>query len=705
MKDFYRVLRLAFRYRLTFVLSLVCALGVAVLWGTNIGAVYPFVEVAFRGESLQDWVNGRIATARQAIDDKNQQIDRYRALLDRAPAEQDELLGNWIEAQREGPSAESAVAIRKCRALLAKTGSQRRRAIAVEIDLARSRVQAEEIAAGRYGRIKPYIDIYLPHDPFQTMLLIASFLLVGTVVKDLFLIGNSILVARLAHLTMFDLRKLFYRRTLRMDLATFGEEGTADLMARFTFDMEALTAGLVAIFGKLIREPLKMSACLISAAVINWRLLLLSLVFAPLAGLLVRWLAKTLKQANRRAMEEMAQIYTTLEETFRGIKIVKAFTNEPQERKRFHAQSKKYYKDAMRIARYDSLSRPITEVMGIVAICLALMAGAWLVLSGETHLLGIRMSSRPLTLASLLLFYALLAGAADPIRKLSDIFTRLQRAAAAADRIYAQLDRQPTVRDPDRPLSVRRHHRELVFESVEFGYRPDQPVLKNIDLKIGFGETIAMVGPNGCGKSTLVNLILRFYDPVAGTIRLDGVPLDRMRLRDLRRQIGTVTQETLLFDDTILNNIRYGSPQATQEEVIEAAKQAHAHRFIEDELPDGYETVVGAMGNRLSGGQRQRIALARAILRDPAILILDEATSQIDLESERAIQQVLEKFVRNRTAVIITHRMAVLALADRIVVMQAGRILDVGTHEELLARCELYRRLYQIQFEDLKQSA
>jgi ATP-binding cassette, subfamily B, bacterial MsbA len=223
-------------------------------------------------------------------------------------------------------------------------------------------------------------------------------------------------------------------------------------------------------------------------------------------------------------------------------------------------------------------------------------------------------------------------------------------------------------------------------------------VLEAVNLRIGFGETVAFVGPNGCGKSTLANLIPRFADPTTGVVKLDGVALPDMRLRDIRRQIGLVTQETMLFDDTIFNNIRYGAPDATAEKVIEAAKRAHAHRFIENELPNGYETSAGALGNCLSGGQRQRIALARAILRDPPILILDEATSQVDLESEQAIQQVLETFTQGRTTILITHRLAVLALADRIVAMHGGRILDVGRHEELLSRCDFYRRLYQIQF-------
>jgi ATP-binding cassette subfamily B protein/subfamily B ATP-binding cassette protein MsbA len=588
---------------------------------------------------------------------------------------------------------------------LAAAPEDQQRDLRSEKAFAEGRLVASRKSLETYRRLEPYVVAYLPNDPFLTIALVIGLLLLGTVVKDFFLIANNVLVARLAQQATFDLRKLFYRRTLRMDLATFSEDGTADLMSRFTNDMNQVALGLESLFGKLVREPLKMIVCLAGAGWICWRLLLLTLVIAPLAGYLVGWLARALKRANRRAMEEMAVIYTTLEETFRSIKIVKAFTNERQERKQFHDNSKSYYRKAMRIAGYDSLTHPLTEVLGIIPISLAMLAGAWLVLSQNTHLLGVRMTSRALDWGELLSFYALLAAAADPLRKMSDIFSRLQAASAATDRIFSRLDRQPQVRDPKHPAPFHRHHRDLVFENIGFAYQPGKPVLDNVDLRIAFGETIALVGPNGCGKTTLANLIPRFADPTTGVIKLDGVPLPNLRVRDVRRQIGLVTQETMLFDDTIFNNIRYGAPDATRNQVFEAAKQAHAHRFIEHDLPDGYETSAGALGNCLSGGQRQRIALARAILRNPPILILDEATSQVDLESEQAIQQVLEKFTQDRTTILITHRLAVLSLADRIVVMHEGRILDVGRHEELLARCSFYRRLHQIQFEDLRQTA
>lgn len=668
MSSFSRALRLALKYRFTVAGAVISALIVAVLWGANIGAAYPCLKVVLRGQSLQQWLAQEVDSAKQKIDGYEKSLAAMQASLDSLPEKE-------------------------------------RRTIAHRIEKLQPKLAAERMALSTYTWAQPYADRYIPHDPFRTVVLFIFLLLAGTIVKDVFVVMNNILAERLSMLATLDLRKLFYRRTLRMDMAAFNDEGTSDLMSRFTYDVESVSGGISSLFGKLVREPLKMVACLAGAAFICWRLLLLSLVVAPIAGLLINWLGKMLKRANRKAMEEMAQIYAKLEETFRAIKIVKAFTGERFERKRFHDSSKAFFRKSMKIARYDSLAHPMTELMGMLTICLALVAGAWLVLTGETRLFGITMSPRAIDLESLLLFFGLLAGAADPIRKFSDVFNRLQRGSAAADRIYARLDREPQVRDPHPAVKIERHHRDIVFENVSFGYRSDMRVLEEVVLRIPFGKTFAIVGPNGCGKSTLASLVPRFYDATAGRVLIDGVGVTEMRQHDLRAQISIVTQETLLFDDTVLNNIRYGCPDATREDVIRAAKQAHAHDFILNALPEGYDTVVGTLGGRLSGGQRQRIALARAILRDPAILILDEATSQVDLESEQAIQDALVEFIRNRTTLIITHRMAALALADQIVVMQDGRIQDVGTHAELLARCPLYRRLYQIQFEEPPQSA
>ncbi len=668
MKSFGRVVELALQYRSSVIAAIVCALMVGLFWGANISVVYPFVDVVFDGKSLHEWVDGRIA------DSEAQQVEALATIV--------------RTATEIGTASEKDV-----------------RGLRSEQDLALSRLQTEYRAEQAYRWAEPGIKRYTPDDAFLTLAFLIGLVLLATIVKSVFVVAQSILVARLTQLATFDLRKQFFRRTLRMDLSTFTNEGSADLMSRFTHDMENVAQGLTALFGKFVREPIKGAACLIGAGLICWQLLVLTLIVAPIAALTIRWLAKTLKRANRRAMEGMAQLYSTLEEVFRGVKVVKSFTMEPQERNRFHNDSKQFYKCSMRIARYNSLSHPLTETLGIITISLTMLAGAYLALGEKTDLFGIPMGSRPLGLPSLLLFYALLAGAADPARKLSDVFTRLQRGVAASERIFSMLDREPKVLDPENPRSVGRHHKSLVFEGVTFGYSPNRPVLREIDLEIQFGETIGIVGESGCGKSTLANLLPRFADPDQGTIRLDGVPLQEMRLRDLRSQIGLVTQEPVLFDDTVLNNIRYGSPQATEEQAIEAAKQAHAHWFIEHELSDGYETIVGPMGGQLSGGQRQRIALARAILRDPALLILDEATSQVDLNSEQIIQRVLERFKQGRTTIFITHRLGALSLADRIVVIQEGRVLDMGTHDELMSRCEFYGHLHQIDGTDLRETA
>ena len=671
MESLARLIPFLWPHRRKFALSAVFGLLVAVLWGGNLTAVLPIVKVLFEEESLHQSVNDSLATYTTEIEQIEQSIETI----------EDQIA--TLETQDE-PSEEAIVE------LLQKRASK-------EADLSDARWHHFSM-----NWLQVHVMPHVPTNAFQVFTWILVLLLIATAVKGLCIFIQDVLVGSVVELVVMSIRKQCFRKVLMLDYQTLSADGTADLMSRFTNDIQQMSFGLGLLGGRLVREPLKAFSCIVLALMVNWRLTLLSLLFVPILGSVFYQYGKMLKRASRRMLESMSRIYKVLEETFVGMKVVIAFGGAPRHRRQFHQEHKTYYRKAMRVVQIDALTKPTTELLGLLAVFVAMLPGAYLVLRGKTEIWEIRLADSPMGIGQLSLMYALLAGILDPCRKMSSIYSKLKSSTAAMERVLELMDRKSTVVDPEVASPLPRLSRSIEFYNVTYQY-PNRETsamrraaLDDVCLTIAAGEVVAVVGENGCGKSTLVNLMPRFFDPGRGEVRIDGVPIKQTKLKDLRSQIGLVTQETILFDDTIFENIRYGQPDATQHDVAMAAEKAHVTSFV-NELPDGFNTSVGERGSALSGGQRQRIALARAILRDPALLILDEATSAIDAQSETLIHSALRDFVVDRTVLMVTHMLSnsLLEIVTRIVVMHDGRVVATGSHEKLLATCPEYQRLYE----------
>lgn len=671
MKNFLRALRCAWPYRGRLLISVVCALLAGILWGLNFSVISPALAILVDNTNLQTWINNKVTTTQKDVEQYQQEVDAWnRKLKD-------------LDKQLPGVDVDKA-----------------RRDYVNAMAKVQSRLDWATTHSNHLLRAKKYIDNLLPRDLFRTLVCLIGMVVLGVALKGFFDFWQESLVGSVVNHSLFDLRNRFYRNVIHLDVNDFTEEGTHELMSRFTYDMETLGTGIKTLFGKVVAEPLKAVACVLLACLISWQLTLLFLILVPIALLILTKVGRMMKRATRRLLERMSSIYKILQETFLGIRVVKAFTMEPYERRRFCAATKDYYHKSMTVVNLDALADPVIEMLGVAAVAMALLVGAYLVLHHETGLWGIKLCSEPLEAKSLLQLYTFLAAIADPVRKLSSVYTRIQSGAAAADRIYGFLDRQPRVRANATAPRLARHSSAIEFHDVCFSYEPGRPILSNVRFHVRFGEKVALVGKNGCGKTTLVGLVPRFYDPDHGSILVDGHDVRHANLRSLRQQVGIVTQETILFDDTIYNNIAYGNRLARTEDVEAAARRAFAHDFVVKQ-PHGYQTRIGEAGAKLSGGQKQRIALARAILRNPAIFILDEFTSQSDAESEALIHRALKDFIRDRTTLLITHRLNTLEIADRIVVLDNGRIEAVGTHAELLRSCPTYQRLHEAHFQRL----
>jgi subfamily B ATP-binding cassette protein MsbA len=501
--------------------------------------------------------------------------------------------------------------------------------------------------------------------------------------------GNNYLNDYVGQKVVLDLRSELNERLQLLPLSFFNQTSTAAMTSRVIVDVTLIASATTDGIFSLIGDGISLITVLAAAFYIDWKLTLIAAVVFPAAVLPLIQFSKRMRRMTRRTQKQLGGLATLLQETIQGNRVVKAFGMEDYERRRFNSELRRLFRLYMKVAAIKAFTTPMIELMAAWAVVGAAWYGAASVLSGR-RTPGVFAAF----CAALLLVY-------EPFKRLSRTNNSVQQGLAAAERVFEVLDLHtdvPEATDPQ-PLPAGRH--SIVFAGVGFRYG-DQWALRNINLNIRAGEVVALVGMSGGGKSTLADLIPRFYDPQEGHILLDAVDIRRFSLRALRAQIGLVTQHTFLFNDTVRANIAYGSIEKSLDEIIAAAQQANAHNFVSG-LPQGYETVVGEMGVRLSGGERQRLAIARALLKDAPILILDEATSALDSEGERLVQEALERLMRNRTTLVIAHRLSTVRRANRIAVMVRGRIVEEGTHEELIALGREYRKLYDLQFRDNEQ--
>jgi len=475
-----------------------------------------------------------------------------------------------------------------------------------------------------------------------------------------------------------------YEHVMNMPMAYFADGRPSDTMSRIIGDTALTGRAVKVLLGKAIREPLNAAFLIAWAMVINLNLSLIFLCGAPFVLWLVAVFGNKMKRATKRSLVAKSQMLGKMQGTTQGLKIVKVYNQQENEHSAFEVINARLLKQSLKISKVEAATTPLLEVFGMAAMSAALLAGAQWMQSGEME--G----------SEFIMLLGLLGSAAEAVRKTSDLWNRLQQANAAAERVYAVID-QPIEAEDAGAIELSPLKERIEFRDVVFTYPgSDRAVLKGVNLTVQAGHNVAIVGPNGSGKTTLANLLPRFYDTDSGSILIDGQDIRRGTLRSLRVQIGLVTQDVITFNDTIAANIAYGNPEATRAEVISAAKQSFAHEFIEP-LPNGYETIIGEQGAGLSGGQLQRIVIARAILENPPILIFDEATSQVDADSEAKIHRAIEEIMKDRTSFIIAHRFSTVVSADVIVVMDNGQIIAQGQHNELIKSCKLYQSLYETQ--------
>ncbi|MGA2266697.1 MAG: ABC transporter ATP-binding protein, partial [Phycisphaerae bacterium] len=708
-----RSLKYLWPYRGRIAIALVCVLFIGSLWGGGLGLMFPGAKILLSDEGLHGWGYKVIADKRLGISSiqstvsiagapPQMAVQIVRVDEGKLAAKAGLKAKQWIVDLAEPAAASAPAPYGDPVQALAFAAPDRPVVLKIYDQSAHRLTDVSVTLPALQG---PYLfvrDLFhripQPKDQARRFPLFVGLLvvvLVVTILRTTMTFVQEYLIGTAIWQGMMDLRCENYDTVLRMPTTFFSEKGVSDATSRFIQDTNELARGQNTLLGKTLVEPAKAVGSLLLALMMSWPLTLMAMVAGPPAYLLIHRFGQKMHKASRRSLESWSNMLAVLGETLQGIRVVKAYTMEGAERLRFFRVNRALLKQQARMERLDAATSPTVEALGIVTGMIAAAVAGYLVFVGWSWGEFFYRMDRDKFLTWMVALFALF----DPVRKLAKVSMRFQQSEAAAKRVFELHDtpREPhTVGAPPLP----RHRKTIEFRDVSFRYPSAvEDAVRNANLCIKAGQTAAVVGPNGSGKTTLMSMVPRLLNPTSGKILIDGIDIATVSLKSLRQQIGLVTQDTVLFHATVAENIAYGKRRASQEEVLAAAKKAFVDEFIQH-LPDGFNTLVGEYGATLSGGQKQRISIARAILRDPAILIFDEAMSQVDAESENRIHQTLAEFTKGRTTLLIAHRFATVLAADLIVVMNASAIIDSGTHQELLGRCDLYRTLYQTQFLD-----
>ncbi len=534
--------------------------------------------------------------------------------------------------------------------------------------------------------LREVIDEVLSTKDMTTLNTIAIGIVIVYFLRGIFFFGQTYLMSYIGQKVIIDIREGIYRHLQRLSLSYFEKRRTGKIMSYITNDVAAVQGALVDSMIELFTEGMTLIGSLGAMFYLHWKLSLLTLVTLPLVGQAINIFGKKLRTSSMAVQERTADITSVLQESISSVRVIKSFAREDYEIERFQKENNNNFRAQMKNSQIMATLTPVIEFLAAIGVTMIIWYG------------GREVINNNLTAGSLIAFLIYAVNLSNPIKRLSRVYGNIQKALSAAERVFEVLDTKPEIENIPNAAALPTIEGYVALNNVTFEYKVGEPALQHLDLKVNPGQVVAIVGPSGAGKTTIANLIPRFYDPTDGNITIDGIDIKTVTLQSLREQIGIVPQETILFNGSVHDNILYGKLDASHEEVVNAAKAANAHNFILD-MPEGYDTQIGERGSKLSGGQRQRISIARAILKNPRVLILDEATSALDTESEKLVQEAVDKLMIGRTSFVIAHRLSTVQRADLIVVMEKGRIAEKGTHTELLAAGGLYSKLYQVQFE------